>query len=362
MLTGIVQRVEPKQVIMDLGRTEAVLPITEQIPTERYRPAQRLKVYLLEVHRTMRGTYLVVSRAHRNLLRRLLELEVPEIYTGLVEIRAVAREPGSRSKVAVVAHQEGIDPVGACIGLRGIRIQNVVNELAGEKIDIIEWDPDPAAFIAKALSPAQVLSVSIDEAQKTARLVVGDRQLSLAIGKDGQNARLAAKLTNWRIDIRSQSTVDLERGEPEAPAAVEAEPEPSAAAAAPEAAVAEVAVPETVADVVPAEAAERVAAAETVEAPAVEAPPVLEPVAAGKPAAPALRFREEVLPARESVAAKKGRRGARVETLEETEAPVKAAAGKGKRPRRGRFIAEDDDDLGEYEAYMTIPDDDKEDS
>jgi len=202
ILSGIVQRLEAKAVILDLWRAEAVMPATEQVPGENYRPGQRLKVYLVEVARTPKGPQIVVSRTHRHLVRRLFELEVPEIYNGTVEIRSIAREPGSRSKVAVSARQEGLDPVGSCVGLRGVRIQNVVNELNGEKIDVVQWHPDPAVFVANALSPAQVLSVEINEAERTATVIVPERQLSLAIGKEGQNARLAAKLTGWRIDIK----------------------------------------------------------------------------------------------------------------------------------------------------------------
>jgi N utilization substance protein A len=207
IVTGIVQRFEPKAIILDLGRAEAVLPQSEQVPTERYRLNQRLKVYLLEVNKTARGPQLIVSRTHRNLLKRLLELEVPEIANGIVEIKAIAREPGLRSKVAVWARQPGIDPVGSCIGVRGVRIQNVVNELSGEKIDVIQWDPDPKVFIANALSPAQVISVELNEAERTATVIVPERHFSLAIGKEGQNVRLAAKLTGWKIDIKSASEV-----------------------------------------------------------------------------------------------------------------------------------------------------------
>ncbi len=203
IVTGIVQRVEPKAVIVDLGKAEAAMPTSEQVPTEKYRPGQRLKVYLLEVHRTNKGPQIIVSRTHRNLLRRLFEFEVPEIYNGIIEIKSIAREPGSRSKVAVTARQEGVDAVGSCVGLRGVRIQSIVNELGGEKIDVVQWHADPSVFVANALSPAQVIAVDLNEADKTASVVVPDRQLSLAIGKEGQNARLAAKLTGWRIDIKA---------------------------------------------------------------------------------------------------------------------------------------------------------------
>ncbi len=211
IVNGLVQRVEPGQVIIDLGRTEAVLPTTEQVRNERYRTGQRLKVYLLEVSRTPKGSRVVVSRSHPNLLRRLFELEIPEVLNGVVEIKSIAREAGYRSKVAVVARQEGIDPVGCCVGLRGIRIQNIVNELNGEKLDVVAWNADLAVFIANALSPAQVTSVALNETDKVATVVVPDKQLSLAIGKEGQNARLAAKLSGWRIDIKNVSTAQAEK-------------------------------------------------------------------------------------------------------------------------------------------------------
>ena len=213
IVSGVVQRVDARQVVIELGKSEAILPAAEQAPNEFYRPGQRIKVLLLEVHRTIRGPQVVVSRTHKNLLRRLFELEVPEIRSGLVELRAIAREPGYRSKVAVVARQEGIDPVGACVGMRGIRIQNIVNELHGEKVDVVLWHPDPAQFVAHALGPAQVLSVEVSPGSNTARVVVPDRQLSLAIGKDGQNARLGAKLTGMRVDIRSASSAESEKSE-----------------------------------------------------------------------------------------------------------------------------------------------------
>jgi N utilization substance protein A len=206
IMHGMVQRIEQGNVIIELDKAEAVMPRSEQIPTERYYPGQRLRVVVVEVHDTHKGPQIIVSRAHRLMLRRLLEQEVPEIFNGTVEIKAIAREAGARAKVAVVARQEGVDPIGSCVGLRGVRIQNVVNELSGEKIDIVQWDPDPALFVANALSPAQVLSVEILPEENTARVIVPERQLSLAIGKEGQNARLAAKLTGWRIDIRSDTT------------------------------------------------------------------------------------------------------------------------------------------------------------
>lgn len=213
IVNGMVQRIEPGQIIVDLGRTEAVLPAPEQVRTEKYRIGQRLKLYLLEVVRTTKGPRVVVSRSHPDLLRRLFEMEVPEVYNGAVEIKSIAREAGYRSKVAVSARQDGIDPVGCCVGLRGIRIQNIVSELSGEKLDVVAWNANPATFIASALSPAQVLSVTLKEKEEIATVVVPDKQLSLAIGKEGQNARLAAKLTGWRIDIKSASMAETEKAE-----------------------------------------------------------------------------------------------------------------------------------------------------
>jgi len=211
LITGLIQRVEPRQTFVDLGRTEAILPGTEQVPSERYRVGQRLKVIILEVMKTNKGPRVVVSRSHPDLVRRLFETEVPEIYNGTVEVKSIAREAGSRSKVAVAARQEGVDPVGCCVGLRGIRIQNIVTELNGEKIDVVAWSPDIATFIANALSPAQIVSVEMHKGDGVATVVVPDRQLSLAIGKEGQNVRLAAKLTGWRIDIKSASAAEAER-------------------------------------------------------------------------------------------------------------------------------------------------------
>jgi len=211
IVNGLVQRIESRQVFIDLGRTEAILPASEQVRNERYRVGQRLKVYLLEVVRTAKGPQVVVSRSHPEFLRRLFELEVPEVLNGTVELKAVAREAGYRSKVAVATSQEGIDPVGCCVGLRGIRIQNIMRELNSEKLDVVSWSADASEFIANALSPAQVLSVELDEEAGIATVVVPDRQLSLAIGKEGQNARLAAKLTGWRIDIKSASIAEAQK-------------------------------------------------------------------------------------------------------------------------------------------------------
>jgi len=208
IMTGTVQRTTDSAVVLDMGKdVEAVLAVTEQLPSETYRISQHLKVYVMEVRRTTRGPVIVASRTHRGFLRRLMEMEIPEIYNGTVVIRGIAREAGSRSKVAVESRQQGVDAKGAAVGQRGARIQSIVAELNGEKVDIVLWDEDAGRFVAEALSPAEVLSVRIDEEHKIANVIVPERQLSLAIGKEGQNARLAAKLTGWRIDIRSETGV-----------------------------------------------------------------------------------------------------------------------------------------------------------
>ncbi|MDA0769455.1 MAG: hypothetical protein BZY79_06105 [SAR202 cluster bacterium Casp-Chloro-G4] len=208
-----IQRVEPKQVIVDLGRAEAVLPISEQVAAERYRSGSKMKVLLKTVERSGKGPELIVSRADTQLLRRLFEMEVPEVFSGAVEIDSIAREPGSRSKVAVRATQDGVDPVGSCVGLRGVRIQNIVNELHGEKIDVVEWNKEAAIFLANALSPAQVMKVELNIDDQTAKAIVPERQLSLAIGKEGQNVRLAARLTGWKIDIKGNVEYEAELAE-----------------------------------------------------------------------------------------------------------------------------------------------------
>jgi N utilization substance protein A len=213
IVQGTVKSIEQGNITVDLGRIEGLLPKSEQIPTERYRHNQKIRALITEVNKATRGPQVLLSRTHRNMLRRLLEIEVPEIFNGLVEIKSIAREAGQRSKVAVAATQDGIDPVGACVGQRGVRIQAIVNELSGEKIDVIEWNPNPQIFIASALSPAKVTHVGLAEDEngdKVATVVVADKQLSLAIGKEGQNARLAAKLTGWRIDIKSEAQVNEE--------------------------------------------------------------------------------------------------------------------------------------------------------
>jgi N utilization substance protein A len=327
-------------VLIDLGRVEAVLPSNEQMSNERYRIGQRLKVYMVEVAKTPRGPRVVVSRSHPELLKRLFELEVPEVANGTVEIKSVAREAGFRSKVAVAARQPGIDPVGCCVGLRGIRIQNIVSELSGEKIDVVLWNADPFAFIASSLSPAQIVAVELNKTDGQATVIVPDRQLSLAIGKEGQNVRLAAKLTGWRIDIKPASVYETER-----------------AAAKPVVEVEEVATkeelplqPETELTAAEKEALE-IASEE--EAEEEKAEPVLEEVVVGKPvsfepkAKPGkieIRFAEDILGPKvaqpEGGKAKKKKKG-----------QGKTAEDEGARPRKGRrqeFVVEEDEEEGTY--------------
>ena len=267
VVSGLVRYVEPTQVIIDLGKAEAILPLTEQVNTEHYRVGQRLKLYLVKVLRSSKGTQLIVSRTHLNLVRRLFQLEVPEIYNGTVELRALAREPGYRSKIAVSAQQEGVDAIGCCIGLRSIRIQNITKELNDEKIDIVQWHPDPVVFIANALSPAPVIKVEINSEEKSANVVVHDKQLSLAIGRGGQNARLAARLTGWRIDIKSLSMVGA--GSAEKIAQVEETPAEVAVEAAPETLLEPVPVAEEITPVLK-EAEELILAPAEVETPVVD--------------------------------------------------------------------------------------------
>lgn len=205
IVNGIVERLDARNIYVGLGKVEAVLPVNEQIQTETYRPHDRIKVYITKVERTTRGPQVFVSRTHPGLLRRLFEMEVPEIFEGIVEIKSIAREAGDRSKISVFAHNDEIDPVGSCVGAKGARVQTIVNELSGEKIDIVEWSEDPVVFVANALSPSKVLDVQVNEEEKSTTVVVPDYQLSLAIGKRGQNARLAAKLTGWKIDIKSET-------------------------------------------------------------------------------------------------------------------------------------------------------------
>ncbi len=206
IVSGIVQKADRGIVVMDLGRIEGIMPSKEQIPTEKYKVNDKIRGYVLDVERGAKGApQVIVSRAHVDFVRKLFELEIPEIYEGVIEIKSVSRDPGSRCKVAVYSPNENIDPVGSCVGQKGIRIQNIINELNGEKIDVIEWSNDPATYISAALLPAEVMAVDIKEEEKFAQVIVRDDQLSLAIGKAGQNARLAAKLTNWKIDIKSES-------------------------------------------------------------------------------------------------------------------------------------------------------------
>jgi N utilization substance protein A len=218
VVTGTVQRREQRSVFISLGKIEAVLPASEQVMSEPYRFGERLKVYLLEARRTNKGPQLIVSRSHPSLIRRLFELEVPEIAENIVEIKSVAREPGARTKIAVHSVDPKVDPVGACVGHRGSRVQNVVNELYGEKIDIVRWSDDPATYIAAALSPAKAVNVTVNLDTKSALVIAPDNQLSLAIGKEGQNVRLAARLTGWRIDIRSEAQAEEMRSRGETPA------------------------------------------------------------------------------------------------------------------------------------------------
>ena len=206
IVSGIIQKADKNIVVVDLGRIEGIMLPKDQMPTENYKVNDKIKGYVVDVERGEKGApQVMISRSHPDFVRKLLEFEIPEIYEGLIEIKSVSRDPGLRSKVAVYSPNENIDPVGSCVGQKGIRIQNVINELHGEKIDVIEWNPDPSTFIAAALLPAQIMAVDIKEEEIFAQVIVPDDQLSLAIGKAGQNARLAAKLTNWKIDIKSES-------------------------------------------------------------------------------------------------------------------------------------------------------------
>ena len=301
VISGVVDQIEPGRVIIvDVGRAQTVLTPDEQVPTERYRKGQRLKLYVLDVRRTSKGPEILVSRSHKNLLKRLFEIEVPEVFNGIVEIKAVARESGGRSKVAVVSRQPGIDPVGSCIGMRGNRIQSIVNELQGEKIDVVRWDKDLKVFISNALSPSEVIQVVFEDDEETALVVVPERQLSLAIGKEGQNARLAAKLTGFRLDIKSMAEWEVIRAERHAEAqaklaavGTDGETVSAAAVAEPEAEVpAPEAEPALVAEAT-AEAAELVSEAEAIIKEETPTPQeIQEPVAAE--AGPRLSPEEEL--------------------------------------------------------------------
>jgi N utilization substance protein A len=336
IITGLVQRIEPRQIFVDLGRTEAILPAVEQAPNERYRVGQRLKVNILEVARTSKGPRVVLSRSHPDLLCRLLEMEVPEILSGTVEVKSIAREAGSRSKVAVAASQDGVDPVGCCVGLRGIRIQNIVNEVNGEKIDVVAWNPDVSLFIANALSPAQILSVGLNEEEGIATVVVPDRQLSLAIGREGQNVRLAAKLAGWRIDIKSASAAEAEKEEAEKAEAAQSSVEVEAAAE--DIVIDEggpVEIPAVLEPVLtPAEVAEPLPALDT---PFVSSPPAVEK--------PKLRFAEDILspgPTKPQAKSKrKKKKGVQERKNEEDGSGVK------KVHREPEIYIDDEDDEGE---------------
>jgi N utilization substance protein A len=273
VVSGTVQFTEPKRIYVRLNRIEAILPASEQVPSEHYYRGQRLKFYLLEMVQRDKEPQILVSRSHPNLIRGLFELEIPEVHNGIVELKALAREAGHRTKVAVATAQENVDPVGSCLGPRGIRLQSIINELNGEKIDVIQWHADPGVFISNALSPAQVASIKTDEERNVATVVVPDKQLSLAIGKEGQNARLAAKLTGWRIDIRSVSAIEAEK------AAVQ-EPE-----------IVEQVIPHEVKERKPLEAepAEEIEEEESVEIPSIPEAP------SEKPEKRHIRFAEEIL-------------------------------------------------------------------
>ena len=300
IVSGLVQRVDAHQVIVDLGRAEAVLPGSEQVRMEHYRSGQRVKALMIEVLQANKGPQIVISRRRPEFVRRLFEIEVPEIARGLVEIRAVAREAGHRTKIAVFSRQEGLDPIGACVGMRAIRIQNVVNELGGERIDVVQWDPDPRAFVEHALSPAQTLAVRIVADTRTAEVAVPDQQLSLAIGREGQHAKLAARLSGFRIDIKPQTVAEKMRGEGRGAFAPQEElkiaPEPEAPPRPLSAA------PAVVEEAAPAPAEEPAPEPITEPAPAAEEEPEPEPVLAATELQPAassqpgqIRFGEDVL-------------------------------------------------------------------
>jgi N utilization substance protein A len=328
VISGTIQRITPDNIYVDLGKAEAILPPPEQIHNERYRVGQRLKFYLLEVTKVPKGPQIIVSRSHRNLLRKLLDLEVPEINGGAVDLKSVAREPGYRSKVAVAARQDGIDPVGCCVGLRGIRIQNIVNELNGEKIDVVQWVDDPKTLIANALSPAQVTNVELNEAEGTAVVAVPDKQLSLAIGKEGQNARLAAKLTGWRIDIKSASTLE----------AVKAGSKKETSVGTKEA---EAVVTQPATEVTPESAIEE----EPTTKPAGEAIPITdfklvltsETPPAEQATSPLIRFAEDIMPSKAAAARKKVGKGKKEQELKE-----KALKPKKSRAKRSSYQEDDE--------------------
>jgi N utilization substance protein A len=282
VVSGAIQFMEPKRIYVRLNRIEGVLPTDEQVPNEHYYRGQRLRFYLLEMSHRDKEPQIILSRSHPNLIRGLFELEIPEVHNGIVELKGLAREAGHRTKVAVATMQENVDPVGSCLGPRGIRLQSIINELNGEKIDVIQWHADPAVFIANALSPAQVASIKTDEQRNTATVVVPDKQLSLAIGKEGQNARLAAKLTGWRIDIKSVSAIEAERTVRQEPGAAE-QVIPS------EAKKRKRLKPEPAEEIGGTQAAEEVGGAAPVEIPGVSEAPV------EKPEEKHIRFAEDIL-------------------------------------------------------------------
>jgi N utilization substance protein A len=357
IVSGEMVRMEGRNVIIDLGKAEALLPPGEQVRNEHYRSGQRMRFYVKEVYKAAKGPQVIVSRSDKNLIRRLFEMEVPEIFKGAVEIKAIAREGGYRSKVAVWSNQEGIDPVGACVGLRGVRIQNVVNELNGERIDVVLWDPEAGRFVAHALSPAQVVQVKIKQAENTAEVVVPDRQLSLAIGKEGQNARLAAKMTGWRIDIKSQSAYEEYLKEhPEEAVVEEPEPEPEPVAPPPIAAVVTPppapAVPAAPKPLTPEQEAVMAAAAmgeTSIEGyeQATAAQRTGAPAGVEGPAKPQIRFGDELL--RQEEAGKKKAKGKKDED---------EGGGKAKKARRApRHLIDDED---EYDYKYEFDDNEEE--
>jgi len=304
VVTGIIQFIEPKRIYVRLNRIEAVLPLNEQVPNEHYYRGQRLKFYILEMVQRDKEPQIIISRSHPNLIRGLFELEIPEVHNGVVELKAIAREAGHRTKVAMATTQENVDPVGCCLGPRGIRLQSIINELNGEKIDVIQWHADPGVFISNALSPAQVASIKINEERNTSTVVVPDKQLSLAIGKEGQNARLAAKLTGWRIDIKSVSAIESER-------VVIREPETAAEFIPPEV---------TERETLEAEPAEEIGMEESVEFPSIpEAPPE-------KTEEKQIRFAEDIL-----------KKALKIETPDKLKSGIKGE-GKGKGKGKGKGI------------------------
>src|SRR6478672_10417085 len=347
LMTGTVNRVEPRAIILDVGKNvEAILATTEQSTLEHYRIGQNVKAFVLEVRRSTKGPQIFVSRTHKGFLKRLFELEVPEIHSGTVEIKAIAREAGSRSKVAVASRQEGLDPVGATVGQRGARVQAVVAELSGEKIDVIPWNDDAGVFVANALSPAQVISVDIDEEHRIASVTVPERMLSLAIGREGQNARLAARLTGWRIDIRSDVSVAEAKAAADAVPALELPAENVGAIEAP--VIGEVAEggPDTAPAAKPKRVTKKAAAAEQDadaapiadgETTATEAP--AKPKRAAKAKAAEADTEAEVAPAAEPDAAAKPKRATKVMAKAEVEdangtAEAKKPAAKAKTTKK----------------------------